>query len=138
MPRIFVALLLCAIAQAAVTRIDLAFRDNLKNGFPAEVTYGKVYFAVDPKLAPNRIVRDLDLAPKNAQGMVEFSADFYMVHPRKGNGTALVEVSNRGGKGLTNVFDFAKHGGDLTSPEAWGDSFLLQQGFTLVLARLGV
>jgi hypothetical protein len=132
LPRIFVALLLCAIAQAAVTRIDLAFRDNLKNGFPAEVTYGKVYFAVDPKLAPNRIVRDLDLAPKNAQGMVEFSADFYMVHPRKGNGTALVEVSNRGGKGLTNVFDFAKHGGDLTSPEAWGDSFLLQQGFTLV------
>ena len=30
------------------------------------------------------------------------------------------------------MFDFAKHGGDLTSPDALGDAFLLQQGFTLV------
>ncbi len=132
MPRIFVALLICAAAQSAVTRVDLAFRDSVKNGFPAEVSYGKVYFAVDPKLGPNRIIRDIDLAPKNAQGMVEFSADFYMVRPRAANGTALVEVSNRGGKGLTSVFDFAQHGGDLTSPEALGDAFLLKQGFTLV------
>jgi len=123
--------LLCASAQSAVTRIDVAFRSDVKNGFPAEVTYGKVYFAVDPKLGPNRIIRDIDLAPKNAQGLVEFSADFYMVRPLKGNGTALVEISNRAGKGLTSVFDFG-HGGDLTTPEALGDSFLLKQGFTLV------
>jgi hypothetical protein len=108
--RILLAFLLCVTAQSAVTRIDLAFRGAIKNGFPAEVTYGKVYFAVDPKLGPNRIIRDLDLAPENAQGMVEFSADFYMLRPRNGNSTALVEVSNRGGKALTNVFDFAKGG----------------------------
>lgn len=52
-----------------------------------------------------------------------------MVRPLNGgNGTALVEVSNRGGKALLNVFDFAKRGGDLTSPETMGDGFLLQQG----------
>jgi len=130
--RILCALLLCVTGQGAVTRVDLAFRDSVKNGFPAEVEYGKVYFAVDPKLDANRIIRDIDLAPKNAQGWVEFSADFYMLRPQNTNGTALVEVSNRGGKALTNVFDFAKHGGDLTSPEALGDSFLLAQGFTLV------
>ena len=62
-----------ATAQAAVTRIDLTFRDNVK-GLADEVTYGKVYFAVDPKLAPNRIIRDIDLAPRNKQGSVEFSA----------------------------------------------------------------
>ncbi len=123
MSRIFVVLLLCASAQGAVTRIEVASRSEFKNGVPAEVTYGKVYFAVDPKLGPNRIVRDIDLAPKNARGLVEFSADFYMVRPRAGNGTALVEVSNRGGKGLMNVFDLAQHG---------GDSFLLKNGFTLV------
>jgi hypothetical protein len=130
--RIFLAFLLCASARAAVTRIDLAFRGSVKNGFPAEVTYGKVYFAADPKLAANRMICDIDLASKNAQGLVEFSADFYMLRPRNANGTALVEVSNRGGKGLTSVFDFAKHGGDLISAEALGDSFLLEQGFTLV------
>jgi hypothetical protein len=94
-------------------------------GLPAEITSGKVYFAVDPKLAPNRIVRDLDLAPKNAQGLVEFSADFDMVRPAKSNGTALVEVSNRGGKALANIFDFGKR-------DDLGDAFLLDQGFTLV------
>ena len=123
--------LVASLAQAAVTRVDLQFRENV-HGLPSEVTYGKVYFAVDPKLSPNRIIRDIDLAPKNKQGLVEFSADFYMVRPLKGNGTALVEVSNRGGKALLNVFDFAKRGGDLTSPEALGDNFLLDQGFTLV------
>ncbi len=101
-------------------------------GLPDEVTYGKVYFAVDPKLATNRIIRDIDLAPKNKQGLVEFSADFYMIRPLKGNGTALVEVSNRGGKALLNVFDFAKRGGDPTAAETLGDGFLLDQGFTLV------
>ncbi len=131
MPRIFFVFLVCVTAQAAVTRIDLALRDNVK-GLAVEVTYGKVHFAVDPKLGPNRIICDIDLAPRNKQGLVEFSADFYMMRPLKGNGTALVEVSNRGGKGLLNVFDFAHHSGDLTSPESLGDSFLLAQGFTLV------
>lgn len=114
-----------------MTRVDVAFRGNV-TGMPVEVTNGKVYFAVDPKLAPNRIIRDLDLAPLDSKGFVEFSANFYVIRPLKANGTALVEVSNRGGKGLLNVFDFSKSGGDLTRPEAMGDSFLLQQGFTLV------
>jgi hypothetical protein len=57
--------------------------------------------------------------------LVEFSADFYMLRPRRGNGTALVEISNRGGKALTNIFDFAMHGGDLMAPGALGASFLL-------------
>jgi hypothetical protein len=117
--------------EAAVTRVDVQFRDRVQ-GLADEVTYGKVYFSVDPKLGPNRIIRDIDLAPKNKQGLVEFSADFYMIRPLKGNGTALVEVSNRGGKGLLNVFDFAKRGGGPTAPEALGDGFLLEQGFTLV------
>ncbi len=124
---------LCAAvaAQGAVTRVELAFRDNVK-GLADEVTYGKVYFAVDPKLAPNRIIRDIDLAPVNEHGLVEFSADFYMIRPLHSNGTALVEVSNRGGKSLLNVFDFAKRGGNPTAPETLGDGFLLDQGFTLV------
>jgi len=53
---------------------------------------------------------------------VEFSADLYIVKPQdaeKGNGTALVEISNRGGKGLNSMFDSADH-------------FLYDHGFTLV------
>jgi Alpha/beta hydrolase domain len=118
--------LLCRLAGAAVTRLDITEKTDVANGTYERIA-GKVYFAIDPKLAPNRIVRDLDLAPRNSDGLVEFSADFCEMRPRKdGNGTALLEISNRGGKALTSVFDFA-HGRDDV-----GDGFLLKQGFTLV------
>ncbi len=100
-----------------------------------ECITGKVHFTIDPSLGPNRIIADVDLAPRNDGGRVEFSADFYMLRPRipkNGNGTALIEISNRGGKSLTYEFDFGRPGGNLTSAEALGDGFLLRQGFTLV------
>jgi len=37
----------CALAQAAVVRVDVASRTDLPNGY--ERLVGKVYFAVDPK-----------------------------------------------------------------------------------------
>ncbi len=111
-------LLAASAASAAVTRVDVTERSN-DAGY--ERIVGKVYFAVDPKLAPNRIIADIDLAPRNAEGKVEFSADLYMLRPLdpiKRNGTAFVEIPNRGGKGI-GMFDL-------------GDHFLLDQGFTLV------
>jgi hypothetical protein len=113
---------------AAVTSVELVERTDALDGAsygdagPYEHIVAKVHFAVDPKLAANRIVADIDLAPRNEQGLVEFSADLDVLKPRdsaKGNGTALFEISNRGGKGLLNAFQL-------------GDNFLLEQGFTLV------
>lgn len=112
-------LLLAFAAFSAVTRVDVSERSN-DSGY--ERVVGKVHFAVDPKLAPNRIIADIDLAPRNSQGKVEFSADLYMLRPldpSKRNGTALVEIPNRGNKGLLSQFNL-------------GDNFLLEQGFTLV------
>ncbi len=134
-------LLLYSLSFAAVTRVEIAERGEVLQGasFGAAGAYervsGKVHFAVDPKLAPNRIIADIDLAPRNAEGKVEFSADFYMLRPRetsKGNGTALVEISNRGGKGLLGMFDLASGSSDPRTPAEFGDNFLLEQGFTLV------
>ena len=117
--RLAVCLLLAACAAfAGVTRVEVTERNN-DSGY--ERVVGKIYFAVDPKLAPNRIIADIDLAPRNAEGKVEFSADLYMLRPldpTKRNGTAFVEIPNRGGKSL-GMFDI-------------GDHFLLEQGFTLV------
>jgi hypothetical protein len=39
--------------------------------------------------------------------LVEFSADFSMLRPRNGNGTALVEISNRGANDIAG-FGIAK------------------------------
>lgn len=137
-----VALTLASLhATAAVTRIEIAQRYPVAGGIsygsagPYECIAGKVHFAVDPRPAPNSIVADISLAPRNSAGMVEFSADFYIIQPRdlsNGNGTALIEISNRGGKGLPYEFDFAKTPLDARSAETIGDGFLLREGFTLV------
>ncbi len=80
--------LLSSLSFGAVTRVEITDRGDVLEGasFGSAGAYeriaGKVYFAVDPKLAPNRIIADIDLAPRNAEGKVEFSADLYMLKPR--------------------------------------------------------
>src|SRR5579862_3819111 len=97
------------LAQAAVTRVEITSRaDDSHPGY--EQITGKIYFAVDPRLAANKIIVDVDRAPRNSKGLVEFSSDLYVLKPKdaaKSNGTALLEISNRGGKGLANMFDLA-------------------------------
>jgi len=54
---------------------------------------------VDPKDPKNAIIQDLDLAPVNARGMVEYSADFVMLKPKdmsKANGVLRYDAPNRG------------------------------------------
>ena len=127
-------LLFAATASAAVTHVDIIERTEL-SAYPGyERIVGKIHFAVDPKLAANRIITDIDLAPRNAQDQVEFTADLYMlkpVDPARGNGTALFEVSNRGGKGMLGMFDLGGESDPRTAKDL-GDPLLFEQGFTLV------
>src|SRR5580700_2177280 len=118
---------IAAFAHAAVTRVEVAQRVDLPLINYEQIT-GKVYFAVDPKLPANKIIVDLDRAPRNAQGLVEFSADLFVMKPKdpaKSNGTALLEISNRGGRGMLSMFDLAQG-------QALGDPLLFEAGYTLV------
>src|SRR5581483_4208149 len=101
---------------AAVLRVEVQERADVLDGKsfgrtgPYERIAGKVYFAVDPAIPANRIVTDLDKAPRNEQGRVEFSADLYVLKPRDpkaGNGAVLYEVSNRGRKGMLSLYNRA-------------------------------
>ena len=126
-------LLLSGLTHAAVTRVEIAERVDLPIANYEQIT-GKVYFAVDPKLPNNQIIADIDKAPKNAAGLVEFSSDLVVLRPKdpaKGNGTALLEISNRGGRGMLGMFDL-NNGRQLQSKEDFGDPLLFEQGFTLV------
>src|SRR5207249_2045397 len=84
--------------RADVTRVDVAKRADIgASGY--EKIAGTVHFAVDPNDPRNAVIADLDIAPRNAAGLVEFSADMYVLRPKDAahsNGSALVEVSNRG------------------------------------------
>jgi len=138
-----IVLLATAVADAAagVARLRVERREVVLGGraFGAAGAYeklvGKVDFAFDPSLPANDIIVDLKLAPRNAQGLVEASADFYMlkpVDPRKGNGRLFYEVGNRGGKSILTTFQKASGSTDPTSEAEFGDGALMRQGFILV------
>ncbi len=124
-------------ADAHVTRVEILSRADLQDGraFGLAGAYeriiGRVYFAVNPENIHNRPIVDLDKAPRNAQGEVEFSADLYLFKPKdmaKGNNAVLFEVSNRGGKGILRLVN----GGNTSDPNnEFGDGFLLREGYTI-------
>src|ERR1700685_2735035 len=101
MPRSIFILFPAVLAHAAVTRVEVTQRTDMPQVNYEQIT-AKVYFAVDPKLAANKIIVDLDRAPRNEKGLVEFSSDLVVMKPKdpaKSSGTALLEISNRGRKG---------------------------------------
>ena len=46
-----------------------------------EKIIGTVRYAADPAHPLHRQITDIGLAPKNAEGRVEFSGDFYLLKP---------------------------------------------------------
>ena len=133
--------MLHAAASAEVVRVDVLERDPVAAGvgFGAAGAYerlaGKIHFAVDPRATANAIVADLEFAATDARGRVEFTADFYLLKPlapEQGNGTLLLEVSNRGNKGIVSMLNRGTRALDPLEAAALGDGFLLRQGFTLL------
>jgi hypothetical protein len=120
-------------ADAKITNIVIAKTTPVFEGatFGAVGAYeqldGTAYGEVAPRDPLNAIIQDLELAPRNARGMVEYSMDISILKPidmSKGNRTLLYETVNRGRKNLP----FLNIGGDLTKP---GDGLLQRQGYTL-------
>jgi Alpha/beta hydrolase domain len=134
-------LLAATIAVPEVYRIHVKERTDLDNGAasgsagPYERITATAYFRLDPKLEQNRRIVDLDLAPVNEDGFVEFSADLLVLKPRdpaKGNGTALIDVPNRGRILSMAMFNRARSSLDPQTGDDLGDRFLMKQGFTIV------
>jgi hypothetical protein len=132
---------LTATAHAKVTRLEITSRADVAEGRafgaagPYEKIIGKLYFEVDPNAARNRVIVDLDKAPRNPRGMVEFAADIFILKPKDmahANGAALIEIPNRGGKAMLRFFNHGRSSPDPASEEEMGDGFLLRQGFALV------
>ena len=128
-------------ARAEVTRIEIAAKQDVLGGKvwgntgAYEKLVGKIYFAIDPSNPHNKKIVDLDKAPKNAQGKVEFSADIFVLQPKdpsKGNGVLLFDIPNRGSKGALGAFNLAKGSGDPTTEAEYGDGLLMRQGYTIV------
>src|SRR5215831_18719250 len=63
-----------------------------------EKIVGRATGEVDPFDPRNAIIVDIQLAPRNAKGLVEYSFDFYILKPidlNKGNHRVMYEPPNR-------------------------------------------
>jgi hypothetical protein len=99
-----------------------------------ELVEGVAHYEVNPQHPANEGIVDLELAPTNARGRVEFESDFVMLHPtrpERGNGAILYDVVNRGTKTVL-TFNSVPRSADPLMPVAPGNGFLLRQGYTVV------
>ena len=131
----FAALCLVPLpAAAGVTRVDIRARGEVgASGY--EKIVGVVHFAIDPRAPRNSIIADLDRAPVNGAGRVEFEADLYILRPTdpvRSNGVALFDILNRGFKLALQHFNAAPGRSDFQSEADFGDGFLMRQGYTIV------
>src|SRR6202795_2598548 len=131
-----------ASAQARATRIEISNQEPFAAGQAFgnvgayEKVVGRFRGELDPKSPLNAVIVDLDKAPRNARGMVEYSADFYILKPvdvTKGNGALFYQLANRGKKGILPRFNYAAGSNDAATAQHAGDGFLIRQGYTLLV-----
>ena len=126
-------------ADARVVRIEVerttpyAGGKSFGDAGPFERLDGTVYMEVDPADPLNAVIVNLDRAPRNERGLVEFSAPFFIIKPvdmARGNQKLLYGINNRGNAielGF-QTFPSLPFGAD---PES-GDGLFFRLGYTLV------
>ena len=124
-----------------MTRVQIDQRQPFAGGMrfgqvgAYESIAGRLFFEVDPESAVNQRITDLQLAPRNAGGRVEFWADFFLmqpVDPAKGNGCLLYDVHNRGNKLALWTFNEGERTNEPSSPEHAGNGFLFRHGYSVL------
>ena len=133
------AMALPGLAQAKddlpQVRLEILKRDIAFDGesFGAHGEYEKIeaiaHMRIDPEAEANLKIVDLALAPRAADGMVEYDTDVVIIRPveaAKARRILLYEVVNRG----MRIMSMMTGGG--YNPDAAGDGLLMRQGYTVV------
>ena len=136
-------LTLCVpLAEARVVRFVIEQRRVFAGGmeFGEVGTYerldGTVHMEVDPDDPLNAVLVNLDRAPRNARGRVEFSTTFYILKPAdmaRGNGKIFYGINNRGNKLESGLrWHHVPSSNDPITAAHAGDGFLMRLGYTVV------
>ena len=128
-------------ATPGITKIIIADRHPAFGGAsfgdagPYEMLTGTVYGELDPTAAMNSGIVNLQYAPLNASGRVEYSTAIAILKPvdiNKGNGRLIYDVLNRGHeKALSdlNLSRFSRTGPqEVTDPAT---AFIMKRGYTV-------
>ena len=146
------ALFTASPADARITRIEIDAARSQSPTFGGfswpnvgqyEKIVGKAFGEVNPHDRRNRVIVDIEFAPRNARGNVEYAFNFYILKPidlSRGARKMMYEPPNRGGKtwaALGRVaVDPGGNGDDpgsaITNPTVLANSFLMPRGYTIV------
>jgi hypothetical protein len=138
--------LLCAAgaAQARITEIRIDAIEPFADGqsFGAAGPYvrirGVAKGELDPKASEHAVIVDLDKAPVNARGMVDYEVDLFILRPVvPTKGILFYEVLNRGNKQLGQRLHDLVGGGAAARNDPWtrahaGNAFLFERGYSIV------
>ena len=124
-----------------ITRFVIQRRERFAGGYEFPITgayeklVGKVYGEVDPKNRLNKVIVNLDKAPRNRRGRVEYWSDFCILKPvdmARGNGKIFFDAPNRGSKRIVSFSQRCAATNDPSTLEDAGNGFLMRQGYTIV------
>jgi hypothetical protein len=125
--------------HARVNRIEILTRTAAFGGLsfgtvgPYEKIFARAYGELDPSNPRNALITDINLAPRNANGNVEYSVDLHIVKPvnmAQANRRMFYEVVNRGNKDL-DAFNGEGSNNPETAADA-GTGLLMRLGYTMV------
>jgi hypothetical protein len=129
-------------AQARVTQVVITTTESPTfdgKSFGAVGQYerisGQIVGEVDPKDPLNAVIVDVDLAPKNPNGVVNYSTDFQILRPidrTKGNKRLIYEITNRGRTNVLETLNDSKTGNDTATSGDAGNGFLMRQGYIVL------
>ena len=127
-----------------VTKIDIEKRGALAGGKSFgdvgsyEYLSGVMHFTADPKHPQHAVIVDLDLAPTNSDGLVEYSAQFHLLKPVNppAVGRLLVDSTNRGNMTALSMFNSAARRSDDNPDVDTGNGFLMRHGYSVLAVGL--
>jgi len=102
---------------------------------PYERLTGRAHYAVDPRAPAQAKITDIDKAPVNADGLVEFVSDICIFRPvdmAKGNRRIFFDYGNRGNMRAMQFFNDAPASNDPRSLQDAGNGYFFRRGYTLV------
>jgi len=119
-----VAIAWAPASQARVTKIIIDRTAALSGDATYETLTGRAFGELDPNDEHNALITDIQTAPRNANGKVEYIASFFVVKPvdmSKASGLLWHDVPNRGGR-ITISSDLRAQG-DVGVSSGWqGDN----------------
>jgi alpha/beta hydrolase family protein/HYR domain-containing protein len=131
-----------ALAQARVIKIQITGVQNPTFGGASFGTVGQyekirgtITGLVDPTDPKNAVIADIANAPRNAQGLVQYTADFLILRPvdlSKGDHRVVYNITNRGAVGALIALNSAPATNDPSTAADAGNGFLMLRGYTIV------